>query len=664
MGISSWISGSLESRRISIIPALAYCLIAAIACCVSIRSSVAGEHFPGGTPVHQPLLEQFGVAQDDLPPNLFLVRSLRPLSVPDGIRVLGSNGSVYLVSGEQKAIRALARSQCKVLPLARYASAAEPPIRGWNRIDTPDPRIEEMVARVAWQKILTRIVRLADFGTRYTFASNQIPVVRSVRDTLRSFGLPAVYRPFMLDGVKRWNVEAVQRGTRFPNSCVIICGHFDSYSDHPAKLAPGADDNGTGVATVFSAAEILSQYEFDFSIRYVCFSGEELGLYGSDAYAREARDKDLDIIGVLNFDMVGYWTPGVKRDLEVEGNHASRWLCDLVANAADLYTSGRYERHITESAWWSDHYSFWLAGYPALCLEEAYDWWDPDFNPYYHSSQDLPEHLDSLFTENNNKIAVASVAMLATANSVERVPFDIRPASCSNPFTPREQGIVRALLLGTEKFDVDKIRFSSLGLASGARPLDTRVTDMGSARRENGHPCADRSPDGFDDLLLTFSAADIAAALGPAVKGDTVRLSIGGRLVDGSVFEGSDVVRIVGDADWPALADTPHAGNNHAAGGTDLPAHFDLYQNVPNPFNPVTTIRYDVPDVDGMVSLRIYDVGGRLVRVLFEGPASPGTRSVRWNGLNNAGEPVASGIYICRLTGPGFETTRKMVLVR
>ena len=91
---------------------------------------------------------------------------------------------------------------------------------------------------------------------------------------------------------------------------------------------------------------------------------------------------------------------------------------------------------------------------------------------------------------------------------------------------------------------------------------------------------------------------------------------------------------------------------------------FKLQQNVPNPFNPVTKISFEVPDGGANVSLRIYNVSGQLVSTLVDGYESSGTREVNWFGKNDQGRPVASGIYYYRLTAPGFSEKKKMVLLK
>ncbi|MBN2564611.1 MAG: nuclear transport factor 2 family protein [Candidatus Eisenbacteria bacterium] len=94
------------------------------------------------------------------------------------------------------------------------------------------------------------------------------------------------------------------------------------------------------------------------------------------------------------------------------------------------------------------------------------------------------------------------------------------------------------------------------------------------------------------------------------------------------------------------------------------PSAFGLRQNVPNPFNPTTTIAFEVPDGGARVSLEVYDVSGRLVRTLVDGHEPAGTRTVTWDGRDDEGQPVASGIYFSRMTAPEFSETTKMILMK
>jgi len=119
--------------------------------------------------------------------------------------------------------------------------------------------------------------------------------------------------------------------------------------------------------------------------------------------------------------------------------------------------------------------------------------------------------------------------------------------------------------------------------------------------------------------------------------------------------------------DCPLGPSAALAGREGDETGQEVPrpeAAFELQQNVPNPFNPSTTIYFEVPEGGANVSLRIYDSAGRPVRTLVNGYEPSGTRQVNWHGTNDHGQSVASGVYFYQLTAPSFSKTKKMVLLR
>lgn len=360
-----------------------------------------------------PALQSFSLEGRELPDELFLVRTRGHLPERAGITVHGVSRGLYLVSGELEQIMELTRSGFSVTPLGDLPAQPRSASRRWTRLDIPDSTIAAMVAQVEWPGIYDKIQWLVDFGTRYSYAPNHYEVAESIGGVFASYGLQPILSSFEYNLTAMWNVEATQTGTIYPDSFFILCGHFDSISESPLLSAPGADDNGSGVAAVLTAAEILTQYEFEYSIRYICFGGEEQGLRGSAAYASRAAAENLAIVGVLNFDMMGYWESGIEMDLEIETNNASQWLAAAIVNAAELYTNAPYELHVFDGAWWGDHASFWDEGYAAVNHEEAWDWIDPDFNPYYHTTSDLPVYLGPAFVVGNIKIGVAALATLA-----------------------------------------------------------------------------------------------------------------------------------------------------------------------------------------------------------------------------------------------------------
>jgi hypothetical protein len=105
-----------------------------------------------------------------------------------------------------------------------------------------------------------------------------------------------------------------------------------------------------------------------------------------------------------------------------------------------------------------------------------------------------------------------------------------------------------------------------------------------------------------------------------------------------------DIITAVGEAPWG-------------------PTRFELFQNIPNPFNPTTSIVFDVPAGGARVNLDVYDVRGRLVARLVNGHQGPGRKYVTWDGTDRRGQHVSSGVYFYRLQAPGFQKTRKMVLI-
>ena len=97
--------------------------------------------------------------------------------------------------------------------------------------------------------------------------------------------------------------------------------------------------------------------------------------------------------------------------------------------------------------------------------------------------------------------------------------------------------------------------------------------------------------------------------------------------------------------------------------GWAVPFGYALSQNYPNPFNPETTIRYDLPEAE-MVRLFLYNLTGQRVRTLVDGERPAGTYSATWDGTDDTGRDVASGVYLCRMETEEYRAVRKLVLIR
>jgi YD repeat-containing protein len=97
--------------------------------------------------------------------------------------------------------------------------------------------------------------------------------------------------------------------------------------------------------------------------------------------------------------------------------------------------------------------------------------------------------------------------------------------------------------------------------------------------------------------------------------------------------------------------------------GSELPRAFALHPNYPNPFNPTTTLRFDLP-VPASVELSVFDVLGRRIAVLISSEMAPGTYTATWNGRLSSGGQAPTGVYFYTLQAAGHRMTRKMVLTR
>jgi hypothetical protein len=171
----------------------------------------------------------------------------------------------------------------------------------------------------------------------------------------------------------------------------------------------------------------------------------------------------------------------------------------------------------------------------------------------------------------------------------------------------------------------------------------------------------DGSSDADFQYFKVYRGTDPEFVLAP---GDLVHATAGTEWLD-TVEEGWRYVYKITAVDDAENESGPASPSQvTGAGAPPIPQAFALYQNAPNPFNPETIIRYDVPEGGGKVTVRIYDVSGRLVLTLVDRMESAGQKSARWNGANQNGMHVASGIYFYRLEAPGYARTLKMVLLQ
>ena len=101
----------------------------------------------------------------------------------------------------------------------------------------------------------------------------------------------------------------------------------------------------------------------------------------------------------------------------------------------------------------------------------------------------------------------------------------------------------------------------------------------------------------------------------------------------------------------------------HTENDNSIPKFYRIRNNIPNPFNPITSLRYDLPE-DGLVNITIYDMMGRIVKTLVNSSQTAGYKSIGWNATNNRSEPVSAGLYLYTIQAGEFRQTKKMVLLK
>lgn len=192
-----------------------------------------------------------------------------------------------------------------------------------------DQRVYAIIDSVSVDRIESDIRKLTNFGTRHTL-SDTVSETRGIGAARRWIKkefekiskacegcLEVSYQKNLIkkgdnDRITKdvWvvNVLAVKKGTKYPNSYIVMSGDIDSRISDPNNFtsdAPGANDNASGMAGTLEAARVLSRYDFENSIIFAGLSGEEQGLYGGKGLAAHTKEMGWEIIGVLNNDMIG-----------------------------------------------------------------------------------------------------------------------------------------------------------------------------------------------------------------------------------------------------------------------------------------------------------------------------------------------------------------------
>ncbi len=257
-----------------------------------------------------------------------------------------------------------------------------------------------------------------------------------IRTTWARHGLSVSEEAFEVGGQRVMNLVVEQKGSSRPQEIVLVGAHYDS-----APGTPGANDNGSGVALLLEMARLLKEETLSRTVRYVAFVNEEPPYFfsermGSRVHARRARQRGDNIVAMLSLETLGYYSsaagtqgypfpfglfyPRTGDFLAVVGNLRSRALVKEFLGrfmaAGDFPVEGTATFEWIPGINWSDHWSFWKEGYPAVMLTDT----APFRYPEYHGGGDVPARLTG------PEYARAAHGIIQAVRALARTPEELR----------------------------------------------------------------------------------------------------------------------------------------------------------------------------------------------------------------------------------------------
>ena len=269
-----------------------------------------------------------------------------------------------------------------------------------------------LAADVSADNLAATIASLESFGTRYTGTAPAREVPAWLTVELEGAGLVAESVPFDFRGMDSANVIARKDGVEEPEVVYVFSAHWDSTSELPDDLAPGADDNASGVAAVLEAARILAPVRTRYSVWFVLTGAEEQGAKGAQALVDQWGD--ADIRGVIAPDMIGYWPLGDGDAFDILGDEDSEALASEMAEVADTLGVANKVWIDHSYCFGDDHTYFQEAGFPAItpmdCVEAHNGVGDEESTPHYHQTSDTSDTVHIGFTTRVTQVIVATLA--------------------------------------------------------------------------------------------------------------------------------------------------------------------------------------------------------------------------------------------------------------
>lgn len=283
-----------------------------------------------------------------------------------------------------------------------------------------DAAIEALIGKIDSARLTETLKALTAFPTRWSLSPELVNSRDWIKKQFIDFGYEAsrvqLVELKLPNGTVAHSVLCAPE--RLDQGFILIGAHYDTISETPAVAAPGADDDGSGIAVVLEIARIFAGVGLKRGVMFAAFAGEEQGLFGSQAVADVAAKDKWAIDVMVNLDMVGHVDPARPTNLVVEydkGNAdprndaaAKAFGLQMAQLAAD-YTSMTVEH---TDIWSSDYMPFEAKGFPCIGLfDGAAD------APFYHTTQDKIAQVDLARLTEVTALVCAFVATTAEFKS-------------------------------------------------------------------------------------------------------------------------------------------------------------------------------------------------------------------------------------------------------
>jgi len=294
-----------------------------------------------------------------------------------------------------------------------------------------DSLIQEKVDQLSYDSLLLNLQEFENLGIKNIYSEELKEAAAWIINKYEYWGYDNIeIDTFYFSGQTLFNIVVSRTGTLYPDQFVIIDGHYDTYN------GPGANDNGTGTAIVLETARVMKDMQTDYSVKFIHFSAEEVGLVGSYHYVNNTVvPEDLNIRLVFNIDEVGGVAGETNNTLTCErdesppagNNAASAAFTDTLANLTEMYST---LTSYLSYAYGSDYVPFMNNGYVVTGFYEYNE------SPYTHSINDSISKIDLDYVYEVTKSSLAASLYFTgakdnntgiIANSVKKSKFNIYP---------------------------------------------------------------------------------------------------------------------------------------------------------------------------------------------------------------------------------------------